>query len=121
MAFADPQSITVNAVPISLPRNGSSSNGGVFASADQLTKLTVSHNYGNRSTRHLLRVDSTKLATDPFITGVSSLQKLGAYLVVDVPVSGFTVAEAKYVVDALVAYLSASSGAKVTQLLGGEN
>jgi len=42
-------------------------------------------------------------------------------LVVDVPVNGYTVTEAKAVVDALVAYLSASTGAKVTQLLGGEN
>jgi hypothetical protein len=42
-------------------------------------------------------------------------------MVVDTPVNGFTVAEAKGVVDALVAYLTASTGAKVTQLLGGEN
>jgi hypothetical protein len=120
MAFADPQSITVNAVPISLPRTGSSANGGTFTSADTLTKMTISHNNGNR-TRHLLRVDSSKVASDPFITGVSTKQNLAAYLVVDVPPSGFTVAEAKFVVDALVAYLTASSGAKVTQLLGGEN
>jgi hypothetical protein len=43
------------------------------------------------------------------------------YVVADTPVTGYTVAEQKQVVDALVAYLTASSGAKVTQLLGGEN
>jgi hypothetical protein len=43
------------------------------------------------------------------------------YVVVDTPVNGFTVTEQKYLVDALSAYLAASSGAKVTQLLGGEN
>jgi len=42
-------------------------------------------------------------------------------LVVDTPVNGYSVAEAKAVVDALVAYLTASTGARVTQLLGGEN
>jgi len=42
-------------------------------------------------------------------------------MVVDVPVNGYTVAEAKAVVDALVAYLTASTGAQVTKLLGGEN
>jgi hypothetical protein len=46
---------------------------------------------------------------------------MSVYLTVDTPVNGYTVAEAKYVVDALVAYLTASTGARVTQLLGGEN
>jgi hypothetical protein len=46
---------------------------------------------------------------------------MSAYLVVNTPKVGYTVAEAKAVVDALVAYLAASSGARVTQLLGGEN
>jgi hypothetical protein len=42
-------------------------------------------------------------------------------VVVDVPNFGYTVAEEKVIVDGLVAYLTASSGARVTQLLGGEN
>jgi hypothetical protein len=42
-------------------------------------------------------------------------------MVVDVPVFGYTVAEAKVIVDGLVAYLTASSGARVTQILGGES
>jgi hypothetical protein len=46
---------------------------------------------------------------------------MSVYLVADVPVNGYTVAEQKIVVDALVAYLTASTGARVTQLLGGEN
>jgi hypothetical protein len=46
---------------------------------------------------------------------------MSAYLVVDVPSTGYSVAEQKQIVDALTAYLTASSGAKVTQLLGGEN
>jgi hypothetical protein len=43
------------------------------------------------------------------------------YLVVDTPETGYTVAEAKQIADGLIAYLSASSGARLTQLLGGEN
>jgi hypothetical protein len=47
---------------------------------------------------------------------------MSTYLVVDLPAAGgYTVAEAKLIVDGLTAYLTASSGAKVTQLLGGEN
>ena len=41
-------------------------------------------------------------------------------LTVDAPLTGYTVAEVKQIVDGLTAYLTASSGAKVTQLLGGE-
>jgi hypothetical protein len=46
---------------------------------------------------------------------------MAAYLVVDVPIIGYTVTEQKQVVDGLTGYLTASSGARVTQLLGGEN
>jgi hypothetical protein len=46
---------------------------------------------------------------------------MSAYVVIDVPTTGYTIAEQKQIVDALTAYLTASSGAKVTQLLGGEN
>jgi hypothetical protein len=43
------------------------------------------------------------------------------YMVVDTPVTGYTVAQQKELVDAFAAYLAASSGANVTKLLGGEN
>jgi len=46
---------------------------------------------------------------------------VSAYLVIDHPPTGFSVAELKYVSDALVAYLAAASGGKVSQLLGGES
>jgi hypothetical protein len=42
-------------------------------------------------------------------------------LTIDTPVAGYTVAEAKQIVDALAAWLSASSGANTTKVLGGEN
>jgi len=42
-------------------------------------------------------------------------------LVADVPVNGYTVTEEKAIVDALVAYLTAGTGAQVTKLLGGES
>jgi hypothetical protein len=43
------------------------------------------------------------------------------WLVADVPLQGFTTTESKALADALVAYLTASTGAKVAQLLGGES
>jgi len=68
----------------------------------------------------MIRVDFAKIAADPFQTDVNQKYSMSAYLVTDTPLVGFTLTEAKYVVDALVAYLAASSGAKITQLLGGE-
>lgn len=120
MAFADPQSVTINAVANSLPRISSGVNSGAFQKDDGTVKLSVSHVYAKR-TRRNIRLDHSKISTDPLNTAQNVKYSMSAYLVVDTPPTGYTVAEAKYVVDALVAYLTASSGAKVTQLLGGEN
>lgn len=120
MAFADPQSVTIAGVATSLPRTSSGANAGGFSSSDGLVKLIVSSSYGKR-TRRTLRLEHSKIAADPFVTGVNTKYSMTCYVVVDVPQTGYTVAQQKEVVDALVAYLTASTGAKVTQLLGGEN
>lgn len=119
MAFADPQSITINAIANSLPRVSSGVNQGSFSKDDGTVKLAVSHTYGNR-TRRVVRIDHSKIAADP-LTSANSKFSMSTYLVVDIPTVGYTVAEAKQVIDGLTAYLTASTGARVTQLLGGEN
>jgi len=116
MAFADPQ--TMNS--ISCPRTSNGVNSGEFTASDGLTKVTVSHAYGKR-TRRTLRYTTAKIAADPLVSANNIRYSMSAYIVVDTPITGYTVAEAKAIVDALVAYLTASTGAKVTQLLGGEN
>jgi hypothetical protein len=120
MSYADPQSVTINAVPVSLPRTSSGPSTGTFSSSDGLVGLTVSHAYGRR-TRRTLRLSSSKISADPFIPNQNVKSSMSTYIVVDTPVNGYTNAEIKFVVDALCAYLTASSGSKVTQLLGGEN
>lgn len=120
MAFADPQTVTINAVAQTLARVSSGVNTGGFKKDDGNVGLTVSHTYGNR-TRRTIRLDHAKIAADPLISAQSIRYSMSTYLVVDTPVTGYTVAEAKQVIDGLVAYLSASTGAKITQLLGGEN
>lgn len=119
MAFADPQSVTIGSA-ISLPRTSFGVASGAFTSADGLTKVSISHTYGTR-TRHLIRLDNSLVAADPLLAGVNVKASMSAYLVVDVPLTGFDVTAQKVRVDALTAYLTASSGAKVAQLLGGEN
>lgn len=120
MALSDPQSVTINAVAVSLPRTSSGVNQGTFQSNDGLVKETVSHQYGKRN-RHLLRIDHSKISPDPFISAQNNRYSMSCYIVVDTPLSGYTVSQQKEIVDALTAYLTASTGAKVTQLLGGEN
>jgi len=120
MSFSDPQSITINAVANSLPRISSGANSGVFQKDDGTVKLSVSHAYGKR-TRRTIRVDHSKIATDPLFPTQNARSSMSVYIVVDVPTAGYTITEEKQIVDALTAYLTASSGARVTQLLGGEN
>lgn len=120
MSFADPQSITINAVPVSLPRVSSGIGTGSFSKDDGTVKLTVSHQNGKRI-RRTLRVDHQKLAADPLVSSQNVLRSMSCYVVIDVPLQGYSITEQKQIVDALTSYLTASSGAKVTQLLGGEN
>jgi len=120
MAFADPQSVTISGSAVTLPRTSSGVNSGVFSKDDGNVKLTVSSAYGKRA-RRTIRLDHRKIVTDPLVTATNVEKSLSAYLVIDEPLTGYTVAEAKAVADALIAYLSASTGARLTQLLGGEN
>jgi hypothetical protein len=120
MAFADPQSVTINAVAVSLPRTGLALNQGTFQSNDGTLKLSASHAYGKR-VRHNVRIDHSKISADVFQADTNIRQSMSTYLVVDVPLTGYTVTEAKAVVDGFIAKLTASSGQLVTQLLGGES
>lgn len=122
MSFADPQTVTINSVAQTLPRVSSEKNSGQFRKDDGNVILTVSHNDGkNRRSRHTIRLDHRKIAADPLVTAQNLEYSMSIYLTADVPRVGYTTAEAKQIVDALTAYLTASSGAKTTQLLGGEN
>lgn len=120
MSFADPTSVTLSGSVVSLPRTSAGVDSGTFTSSDGAIQLSVAHSYGRR-VRRTIRLNQSKISSDPLIPSQNTRASMSCYMVVDVPVNGFTVAEAKAVVDALTAYLSASTGAKVTQLLGGEN
>jgi len=120
MAYADPQTVTINAVPNTLPRVSSDRNAGVFQKDDGTIALAVSHQYGKR-VRRALKLTHQKTITDPVISGNFTRVNIDFTFVVNAPLVGYSVAEAKQIGDALTAYLTASSGARLTQLLGGEN
>lgn len=120
MSFADPQSVTISGTGITLPRIGSGPAGSEYRSNDGLTRLLVRHTYGKQNRRNI-KLTFDKVAADPFVTGLNQKYSVSADFTVTVPTVGFTAAETKAVLDGFIAYLSASSGAALTKLLGGEN
>jgi hypothetical protein len=121
VAFADPQSVVIPVIGTVAPaRTSSGTNTGVFKTNDGNVTLEFGHIYGKR-TRRTVRLTHRKVAADPLISAQNIQYSMSTYLVVDTPVTGYTVAEAKQIVDGLVAYLTISTGTNVTKLLGGEN
>lgn len=119
MAYSDPQSLTISGTAVSLPRTSSGVASGQFQTPDGTAILKVSHAIGKRS-RRTARIEHAKIAADP-LTAANTKYSMSAYVVLDVPPVGYTVAEAQAVVTALTTWLTASSGANVAKLLGGEN
>lgn len=121
MSFADPQTVTIApAGAVSLPRTSVEGDETVYTSADGLTKLSVSHQYGKR-VRRVIRIDTSKIAPDSFRPQENTKVSMSCYLVFDLPPTGYTPAEGKAVSDGFIAALSASSGALITKLLAGES
>lgn len=122
MAFADPQAFPMPTAGANSLVRVASDPKGLFQKADGTIILSMSHQpASNGRVRHNIRVDHSKVAADPFTSGLSRTYSMSAYLVVDVPaLGGYTVAEQKDVVDGLVDYLDNTVGANVTKLLGNE-
>lgn len=119
--FADPQTITINAVAQTLPRTSNSSNTALYKKDDGTVIISTSQIATNKKRwRRTLQLDHSKISADPYLPATNVLVGMKASLLVDVPPAGYSLVEQKQVVDALIAYFTASSGAKVTQLLGGE-
>lgn len=119
MSYSDPQSVTLSGSAVSLPRISSGLNSGAFSSADGTAVMKVSHSYGKRN-RRTVRLEHSKIAADP-LTAANTKYSMTAYVVLDVPTVGYTVAEAQAIAKGLTDWLSASTGANIAKLLGGEN
>jgi hypothetical protein len=121
MAFADPQSITISAVTTPLPRVSTGPGGSAdYQSADGLIHESASNSYGKRI-RRVLRVDHSKITADPFIPAQNVKVGMSHYLVFDVPVAGYTNAEALAIYTGFKTQYSASSDLLITKLLAGES
>jgi len=118
--FADP-TITVNAVAQALKRTGITSSQGKFRTADGLFNLTVGQQAGKNFQQSLIRLDRQQNVADPFTTGDFLLATDSVWIVTRGPNPGLvSVPTRKQLWDGLQTYLTASSGAAFTSLLGGE-
>jgi hypothetical protein len=120
MSFADPQSVTISAVTTSLPRISVGDDRSEYASGDGLILLSASHNYGKR-TRRMLRLDTSKLTSDPFKPAENVKVSMSVYTVFDLPPAGYTAAEALATWVGYKTQITASSDLLVSKLLGGES
>lgn len=112
MAFTDPQTLTINAVPKTLVRIKSEGLKSTYKTADEEITFTVSHQESKSRTRRMARVDQRKVATDPLST-TQTYKTAGVYLVIDEPEFGFSDAELDYIVQALKTWLSSTNVGKI--------
>lgn len=112
MAFADPQTITVNAVPLTLNKVRVEGQKTVYSTADEELKLTISHQESKGRTRRMARLDKRVVATNP-LSSVNEYKSTGIYLVIDEPEYGFTDDELDDVVQGLTAWLTSANVLKI--------
>lgn len=120
MSFADPQSINIGAGAVSLPRISVGPNTSTYLSADGNLQLVVADTYGKR-TRRTARLVVKKTAADPLIPAQNAPYSMSTYIVMDVPVYGFTVAEVVSATAGLLTNLTASTNLNLTKIGAGEN
>jgi hypothetical protein len=117
--LADPQSITVGAATISLPRTGADKGSADYTSADGNSQLRVAQTTNSTSRRTTISLKTNKIAADP-ISSINA-RKSNIWTISNVaPLDGFTVTELRDQLIGLANKLTASSGALATQILGGE-
>lgn len=120
MSFTDPLAINVGTGSVSLPRTGVGDHSAEYTSADGLVVVSASHDLGKRF-RRVLRVDVSKLSSDPFKPDEIVKRSMSHYVVFDLPTDGFTSVEVLAAYSGFKAMYSASSDALISKLLGGES
>jgi hypothetical protein len=118
--FADPQVVTVDTIPLSLPRTGADLDSGSFRSQDSAWELLVSHAYGKR-VRRTARFNHKFLAADVMDSSLNVPYAFSTYVVTDAPTVGVTFNQQKVDVAGLLTWLTASSNANLIKFLGGES
>lgn len=117
--FADPQAVTISGSAKSLNRTSSTADGGRFSTADRAHRLEIQHVYGRRH-RHTAKFQVDSLVANPLVSGQNVNQSVTLYLTADAP-PGYDAATLKAIMDGFLANMTASTGANLTKLVGGES
>lgn len=118
MAFADPQSITVNSVAKPLVRIASGDLNATYKSADDEWQMRISHQKSKSRVRRMVRIDQKLVAADP-LTAENTYQTGGVYLVIDEPEVGINDTTLGYLVNALCDWMQ--TGTNIAKVLASES
>ncbi len=120
MAYPDPQSVTISGATTPLPNVSREGSTAEYRSADGAVKLSIQHT-GTKRFRRTARITTTKITADPLVVSQNVRLSASVYVVLDVPVDGFTAAEQTALVAGLATWLTASTNANALRLVGGES
>lgn len=115
--FADPQSVTINAVAQSLPAVSRGPTTSEYRKDDASVLMTIGHQYKTDRHRFTVRLDQTKTAADPLLSSNNKIYSQSVYIVLDKPAVGYNNSEAQLLATALTAWCTSGNLLKV---LGGE-
>jgi hypothetical protein len=121
MALSDPQTVTIGAGAVTLPRVASGDYRAVYQKDDGFVTLKVQHLPSKNSTRRSVRLETIDVAADPLMAGVNREVPFAITISVQSPSVGLSIAQQKEKAMALLNALTASSGALLTKVLGGES
>jgi len=118
--FADPQTVTYNAVAKSLACISRSSESSVYRFNDSATNsiytLTLSHSFKTRN-RAVARIQRESITTDPLSSSTNIDVSMTATMTIDFPNAGLTPVDAQMLGNCLTGFLSS---ANVLKLANGE-
>jgi len=115
--FADPQTVTVNAVAKNMARFLVSGTKAEYQTPDEMFKLTISHTKNKDRVRSMVRVDQREIVTNP-LDSTNDYDTLSFYFVIDRPVYGFTTAQVEQLAAGLKTWLDNTA---IGKLLGSES
>lgn len=110
--FADPQSVTVNAVAQSMPRVSSTGTSSKYQKSDGSFAVTISHTVSKDRVRSMARIDQRAIVADP-LTAVNDYETLSFYFVVDRPLYGYSQTQVEQLVTGFKTWLDNTAVGKL--------
>lgn len=119
--FADPQTVTINAVANTLNRVSTEGSNSRYSNSDGSVIEVVRHTTQKSRNRREFRLTHSKVTPDPLFPQQNTPYSMSIALTVNSPVTGYSITEQKQVIDGFIAQLQATSGLLITKVLGGES